>query len=171
MKFIQALGLDYKLLLAQLLNFLILMFVLKKVFYKPLLTFMHDREASIRKGVDDAAAAKLQLADSETQKQELLKAARIEAQELMTAAREEAARQAETIVAASQTEAARVIAKATETIEQDYARMTATVKAELVDLVMVTTKQVLHGTMTPEIDQQYVQSMMQKTQPSQPTDV
>jgi len=57
MKLLQALGLDIRILSAQLINFAVLLFVLWRFGYKPILKFLDDRKDQIEKGVDDAKKA------------------------------------------------------------------------------------------------------------------
>ncbi len=49
---ISKLGIEWKLLLAQIVNFVILFLVLKKFLYKPLLNFMNNRRQKIADGLD-----------------------------------------------------------------------------------------------------------------------
>ncbi len=58
MKLITALGLDYRILLAQFFNFAILLFVLWRFAYKPVFNILEERRAKIAKGISDSDQAK-----------------------------------------------------------------------------------------------------------------
>jgi len=54
-------GIDWKLLLAQMVNFAILLYVLKRFAYTPLLKMLQDRQNIVRKGLEDAQNAEKNL--------------------------------------------------------------------------------------------------------------
>jgi F-type H+-transporting ATPase subunit b len=54
-------GVDWKLLLAQMVNFAILLYVLKRFAYTPLLKMLQDRQDIVRKGLEDAQNAEKSL--------------------------------------------------------------------------------------------------------------
>lgn len=59
------LGINWKLLLAQAVNFLLLLFILKLTVYKPLLELLSKRRAVIEKGERDSALAEERLAGAD----------------------------------------------------------------------------------------------------------
>lgn len=62
---VQKLGIEWNLLIAQAVNFLIVLFVLWLTAYKPLVRILRERKEKIEKGVRDADAAAERLADAE----------------------------------------------------------------------------------------------------------
>ena len=77
------LGIDYKLLIAQIINFLVLLFVLWKFAYGPILAILEKRQKKIEKGLADAEAAEKRLEESEKKQKEVLRKARTEAKEIV----------------------------------------------------------------------------------------
>lgn len=73
------LGVDWKLFAAQAVNFLVLLFILRRFAYRPMLKFLDERRERIEQGLKDAEAAKTQLAEMEERKKETLSSAREEA--------------------------------------------------------------------------------------------
>mgnify|MGYP001588456271 CR=1 FL=1 len=61
MELISKLGIDWKLLVAQIVNFFILLFVLYKFAYKPVLEMLEKRSKTIEKGIHDAKASEERL--------------------------------------------------------------------------------------------------------------
>ena len=53
------LGIDWRLFIAQLVNFLILFAVLRIFAWKPLVTALEDRRKRVKKGIDNANATRL----------------------------------------------------------------------------------------------------------------
>ena len=62
---LEKLGIDWRLLLAQALNFLVILFVLKKTAYGPLMKLLRERRERVEQGIRDADRAAEQLKDSE----------------------------------------------------------------------------------------------------------
>lgn len=62
---IHTFGLDWKLLLIQTVNFLLLLIILKHFLYKPILSFITARQNLIAKGVQDATEASKKLSQAE----------------------------------------------------------------------------------------------------------
>ena len=65
---ISALGLDLKILLAQFVNFSILIFVLWRFAYKPILKLLEDRRLKIDQGIKDSEESANKLQEAEEQK-------------------------------------------------------------------------------------------------------
>jgi F-type H+-transporting ATPase subunit b len=75
----ESLGLDWKLLIAQMVNFGLLFFVLKKVLYKPLMKAIDERNKKIESAVKNSQEIALKLNKIEEQKKDLLDKAKTEA--------------------------------------------------------------------------------------------
>src|SRR5664279_2428385 len=83
MQLISTFGVDWKLLIAQLINFFVLFFVLKRYAYGPIVKMLDDRKDKIEKGIKDSEAATKKLAEMEQREKETLAAVREEAQKIM----------------------------------------------------------------------------------------
>lgn len=76
-------GLETKLFIAQIINFAILLFILKKFLYKPIAKIFEERQAKIKQGLEDAQNAHKTLLDANNQKADILKIARIDADKIL----------------------------------------------------------------------------------------
>ncbi len=85
-----AFGIDWKLLLAQVVNFGLLLIVLTYFFYKPLMRVLEKRKEVVVQGVDDAARAAEKLAAADSVAAKRISEAEREAEHILRAAREEA---------------------------------------------------------------------------------
>lgn len=81
-------GLDWKLFLAQLLNFAVVVFVLTKWVYKPLIKMMDERKKKIEEGISNAALAEEKLGKAKETESSILKEARAQAQEIVVTSKE-----------------------------------------------------------------------------------
>src|SRR5439155_26532692 len=123
-----------KSLLVQLVNFLLLLVVLWKLLYRPLLAKMEERTAAIRKSLEEA-----QLARAEAQRQQEENAARLreayaEAQAIRDAALKEAADEQRKLVEAARVEAQRLVETARAQMESDVRRAREELRREVADL-------------------------------------
>ena len=60
------LGIDWKLLLAQVVNFVVVLLVLRRFAYQPMLRLLDERTHKIEKGLADAESATRKLGEMET---------------------------------------------------------------------------------------------------------
>ncbi len=88
MNILNTFGFQPVLFLAQLVNFLILVYVFKRFLYKPILKTLQERRRVIAKGITDAQDAAKEKAEAEAKKAEAAEAAK--AAEEAAAAPEEA---------------------------------------------------------------------------------
>jgi F-type H+-transporting ATPase subunit b len=143
-------GVDWPHLIAQIVSFAIVCALLYKFAYKRVLTILEERRQRIAEGLANAEKIKIELARTETARQEVLARANEQAAQLIEEARAAAAR-----VQAQETQKAiaaaeQIIAKAREAAAADHARMLTELKREVGRLVVQTTATVTGKILTPE---------------------
>lgn len=89
MNLLEQFGVDYILLAAQIVNFLIVFYVLKKFLYKPILTMLKNREKTISDGLKQAEEARILLEQSAEKERAILKKAQAEAKQLLEETRQQ----------------------------------------------------------------------------------
>lgn len=147
---LQTLGIHWPKLIAQTINFAIVLFVLWKWAYQPVLRMLELRRQKIAESMAQAERIRAELEATERQRREILAQAQTQAQKLIEEARQAAARlQAEetqkAVAAAEQ-----ILAKAREAAELDRARMLDELRREVGRLVVQTTAAVTGKVLTPE---------------------
>jgi len=80
---LQKIGFDWQVALANLVNFLIILFLLKKFAFKPVGKLIKDRQDRIREGLDKAKEAEARLRDVDDIAKGILKKTRQEASDLI----------------------------------------------------------------------------------------
>jgi F-type H+-transporting ATPase subunit b len=73
-------------------TFLVLLTLLAKFAWRPLLTALDSRQETIRKALDDAAQAKLELEKLQRESAEIIRQARVEAEQVIARSRSDAER-------------------------------------------------------------------------------
>jgi F-type H+-transporting ATPase subunit b len=119
---------------AQIINFLILAFIFKKFLYAPILKIVNNREKKIAQGIKDAEAAKLALEEAETRKDDIIKAATIEAEKIIDETRENAKEMREELESVAKREADKIIAEGKATAEEEFKNAQRRAEAVTLDL-------------------------------------
>jgi F-type H+-transporting ATPase subunit b len=86
-----AFGVNVSLIIAQAVNFAIVLVALRYFLYKPVLAMLTKRQEIVAKGVEDAARASEKLAHADSEAESRVSAADTEADAIVSAARESAA--------------------------------------------------------------------------------
>jgi F-type H+-transporting ATPase subunit b len=140
-------GIDWKLFLAQLCNFAIVVFVLSKWVFKPLMKTMEQRTSIVEKGLKDAEQAEASLRDAKESEAMIVKEAREQAKGIINEGKErgdfekQSRIQKSTEIIAQQLKDSKV--QATQLIEEE--RMQA--KTELAELIGAATEKVTKNAM------------------------
>ena len=150
---LNSLGIYWPKLLAQTINFGIVLFVLWRFAYRPVLAMLEQRRQKIADSITNADKIKAELARTEAARQEILSKANTHANQLIEEARAAAARVQEQETQKAIAAAEQIIAKAREAAGQDHARMLAELRREVGRLVVDTTTKVTGKILTIE-DQQ-----------------
>jgi F-type H+-transporting ATPase subunit b len=149
----ETLGIQWPKLIAQFIDFSIVLFVLWRFAYKPVFKLLESRRQKIADSIANAEKIKVQLAETETERKRVLAEAGDQAAKLIEDARAAAARVSEVETQKAIAAAEQIIAKAREAAAQDHARMLAELKREVGRLVVQTTATVTGKILTAE-DQQ-----------------
>ncbi|MFC1637972.1 F0F1 ATP synthase subunit B [Patescibacteria group bacterium] len=160
MELINALGLNVKILLAQLINFSVLLFVLYKFAYNPILKMLDERNDKIEKGIKDAESATDKLVEIEKKEKKVLSDARKEAQKIISSAEDMAKKNKEDIMEDAKKQSQDILEKAKRTIEQEKSQMMAEVKKEVIELVGVATEKVVGEKIDEDKDKEIIESVI-----------
>lgn len=150
---LQVLGIQWLKLIAQFINFGLVMLILWKWAYKPVFSQLEARRQKIAEGMANAEKIQAELAKTEAERQRILNQASDVANQMIEQAREAAARVREVETQKAIAAAEQIIAKAREAAAADHARMLTDLKREVGRLVVQTTATVTGKILTPE-DQQ-----------------
>ncbi len=117
MELLEKFGFDPVLLIAQVINFLIILYVLKRFLYKPILDMLKKREETVKEGLKQAEEARLLLESTQEKEKVIIKKARLAAEQMIKDAKTQAQEEAKLIEETSKKQAARLIEDAQRQIE------------------------------------------------------
>ena len=149
-------------MIAQIVNFLVLFFVLKKFLYKPVLNLLEKRRETIEKSLADAKRIEELVAKSKGEYEEELRKARVEAGKIIEAAESaaEAMRQEKLLLTKQDME--KVIEQGKRQLQAERESMLREVRAGAAVLVASATSAVLADIYTEKIDKALVQKALEK---------
>jgi F-type H+-transporting ATPase subunit b len=145
-----ALGIQWKMLLAQTISFSVVFFVLWRFAYRPVFAMLEARRQKIAEAMSDADKIKVELAKTQADRNAVLAQAGDQANKLIEEARIAAARVREVETQKAIAAAEQIVTKSREAAAQDHARMLAELKREVGRLVVQTTATVTGKVLTPE---------------------
>jgi F-type H+-transporting ATPase subunit b len=143
-------GVDWTHLVAQIVSFCIVCFILYRFAYRPVLKMLEVRRQQIAQGIANAEQIKAELARTEAQRREVMAQANAAATKFIEEARAAASRLQEQETQKAIAAAEQIMSKAREAAAQDHARMLAELKREVGRLVVQTTATVIGKILTPE---------------------
>ena len=146
-------GVDWSHLIAQIVSFAIVCALLYLFAYKPVLKMLATRRQLIAQGLANSEKIKAELAKTETQRQEVLTQANVEATRLIEEARDAAARLRQQEIQKASVAADQIISRARDEAASDHTRMLGQLKREVGRLVVQTTAAITGKVLTTE-DQQ-----------------
>jgi F-type H+-transporting ATPase subunit b len=123
-----------KSLIVQVVNFVILLLILHRLLYKPLLAKMEERTAAIKTSLDEAQAARAEAARQQEQNAEQLRAAYAEAAAIRAAALKEAADEQRKLVEQATREAKQLVDTARAQTDADIRRAREELRREVSEI-------------------------------------
>ena len=120
----------------QAINFLLLLVILGKLLYKPLLAKMEERSSAIKKSLDEAQAARAEAARQGEENAARLKAAYAEAATIREQALKEAAEEQRRLLEAARAESQRMIEAGKAQLEADVRKAREELRREVSDLAL-----------------------------------
>ena len=138
-----ALGLDAKSFLFQLITFVLLLLILRKWAFPPLLKTLEDRRIAVEKSIDQAKQTEAALQSAEKQIATMLAEARDESAELVAAGHREATKMVEEAEAKAAQRAEHIVKEAHASMEHELDNARAALKQETALLVAEATGAIL----------------------------
>jgi F-type H+-transporting ATPase subunit b len=139
-----------KSLIIQFLNFIILLLILQRLFYKPFLAKMAERTQAIQKSLDEAQAARAQAARQQEENETRFRAAHAEAAAIRAQALKEAAEEQKRLVDAARAESQRLVETAKAQMDADVRRARDELRREVADLATAVAEKLVRRSLRDE---------------------
>jgi F-type H+-transporting ATPase subunit b len=158
----EGLGINWKILVGQIINFVILFLLLKKFVFKAFFSTLEKRKKIIEDGVRKSEDAEKNLAKIRVLDQEIRIAGEKNARELIKTAEMTANKRKQEVLAAAEKEKERIILAAKETAKKELAQEKEKQKKETVELSFLLAKKFLKEKITQEDDREFLENIASK---------
>ena len=162
MGLIDALGIDVRILLAQFINFAVLIFVLYRFLYTPLLDMMRKRKKIIAEGVARAEESEKIRAEAVEEAKKIVLEARREAKGIVADAHSSAKETADAVLEKAKLDAQEMAERARKAFLEEKQNTLAKLKSEIADLVVVSTQKVVSGKLDARADKAFIEEIIVK---------
>lgn len=155
-------GIDWKLLLAQAVNFLILLVVLKKFAYGPILRMLKKRREEIEKGLKFTQEAEKRLTKVGEEREQILKESRVEGLSIISGAENTAKTRKEEITKEAAKKSEAIVEEAKKVIAEEKAKMGEQVYKEAGEMVRLAIAKVLGKMPSEERDEALIKEALKE---------
>jgi F-type H+-transporting ATPase subunit b len=147
--------------------FLGLLLLLWMLAWKPLLAMLKEREDTIAKSLDDAAAAKKELERLHGESARILAQARSEAESIIARTRDDAARFRDELKQKAQAEAAGIVKNAEKQIALETSRAVQQIRQEAVDISVAIASKLLQRNVSREDNARLIEETFRQLEATQ----
>jgi F-type H+-transporting ATPase subunit b len=145
-------------------TFLVLLTLLAKFAWTPLLQALEGRQESIRKSLDDARQAKQELERLQQESAEIIRQGRIEAEAIITRSRGDAERLREEMKQKARAEADGIVKNAERQIQLETSRALQQIRREAVDLSVMIASKLIQRNLTKEDNEKLIEEALQQVE-------
>lgn len=158
-----SLGINWMLLLAQVVNFAILVFVLTKFLYKPIIKMLDDRKKRIADDLEKSTILETKLIEADSNKEEILAEARRTGEKLIKQSEKNALALKDTLAKEAAAESEKIRRDAKRQIESDRQKTMDELKKELGGLVALSVEKALGDVTDKSTQDKLVEGALKKT--------
>lgn len=159
---VEKLGIQLPILLAQVVNFAILLFLLQKFLYKPILKMLDERKRKAAQLVEDSKNLQVMEEQVEEDRKQILKKAREEAVGILAEARKQAKADSEQLIAKTQAELAQHRKKLEQEMDTRLQQLTEELSQKTVKISSQMLKKVLAQSLTDEDQHRLIKDSLAK---------
>ena len=156
-------------LVFQVLNFGLLLYLLNRFMFKPLLARMDERSTKIEKGLEDAEAAARDRELARAEREAAVAEARKEANEMIARANKIAEDTRNEILTSARTEAEKVSSRAREEIVAEKDKAMAEIRGQVAELALAAAGKLVRREMDDPTQRRLVEEFLAEVRPAKPS--
>ena len=145
-------------------TFLLLVFVLAKFAWKPLLKMLQDREDMVRSSLEDAEKAKSELERLNEESETIMAKARSEAQSILADGKAAAEKVKDDIIAKSKEQANKIREDAGNQIQVEKDKAISEIKKEVVNLTLSVAEKLIQKNLSDADNKSLIEESLKKVQ-------
>ena len=145
-------------------TFLVLLTLLAKFAWTPLLAALETRQNAIRKSLDDAQQAKQELERLNVESGHIIQRARVDAEAIISQSRSDGDRLREEIRAKARTEADHIVKNAERQIQLETSRALEQIRREAVDLSVMIASKIIQRNISKEDNERLIDEALEQVE-------
>jgi F-type H+-transporting ATPase subunit b len=159
---IDSLGINVSTLIAQIVNFLILLFLLRLVAYKPLMNMFDKRAAKVKESMEHAETVKKRAEEADSEAAKRIEAASQEGQQIIKQAMESGDVAKMKVMQEAKEEAQMMVEKAKLEIQQERREVVDELREEVSDLAILAAGKVVSRSLDKEAHRKVIDEILEK---------
>jgi F-type H+-transporting ATPase subunit b len=159
MELLTALGVDLRIFIAQLINFAVLVFVLYRFAYRPVLELLEERKQMIKRSVDNAEISQNILKNAEFESDKIVLEAKKKAREIIEEAQVTAGQTAGVILSEAEENVKKMTAVAASKIQAEKDQIMSDVQDDMTKLVVDAAEKLIQKRYETEADKQFIKTV------------
>jgi F-type H+-transporting ATPase subunit b len=143
-------------------TFLVLLALLAKFAWRPLLAALDSRQETIRKSLDDAQQARQELERLNKESAEIIRTARVEAESIISQSRADGERLREEVKQKARAEADHIVRNAERQIQLETGRALQQIRREAVDLSVMIASKIIQRNISKEDNERLIEDALKQ---------
>jgi F-type H+-transporting ATPase subunit b len=148
-------------------TFVVLLTILAKFAWSPLLRALESRQEAIRKSLDDAQAAKQELERLQLESAQIIRQARGEAEAIISQSRTDAGRLREEMRQKAKAEADAIVKNAERQIQLETTRALQQIRHEAIDLSVMIASKIIQRNLSKEDNERLIEEALKQVETKQ----
>jgi F-type H+-transporting ATPase subunit b len=162
MEFLGKIGIDYKLLIAQIINFLVLLWLLKILLYKPILKRLEERVKKLKEIEEGEREIKRKKIQTQQETEKMIQKARERTRKILEESKEISEKEKERILKRAEAEVREILKEAKEKAEVEIEKLKEKEKEIIKQKTKEIIKEVLSLAFTRELHQKYLREVIEE---------
>ena len=158
-----SLGLDWRLFLGQLLNFLVVFFVLWRFVFKPVSAALHKRQGIVEESLKNADLVKSKMEDLQVEYDRTIAKAKADANMVLDQARNEAQKQSQAMIGTAKEEVLKILVQGKQALQSERAAVVEQARKDVINMVVTSTEKILQGVVDKDVDEAWLKAQLNKT--------
>ncbi len=157
------LGINVAWFITQLVNFILILLILRSLAYKPVLQMLESRKRKIQESLDYADKVKADAAAQQKQYEQQIEQVRRDAQQARESAASAGEKERERILAQARDEARQIVEQARGQLDYERKQMVAELREQVVNLSMLAAQRVIGASLDERRSRQLVSDFLSTT--------
>ncbi|MFH1657412.1 MAG: F0F1 ATP synthase subunit B [bacterium] len=166
MGILENLGINWKILLGQIINFLVVLYVLRRFAYRPFLSVLAERKKKIESGVKKAEEAEAEIKLVREQKDKILRNTQQKATQILRQSEDQAKVKTEQILSATQVEREVILKEAEEEGRREVEKMQKNQREEVLGISLSLAEKILQEKIDIVKDKEIVEKFLTDLRPA-----